>query len=182
MVIRDNVRPKNGETPEQSVRRVLLHERVGHDGLTALRKLDPRFDKEWHDITSKIPESELAEVRKAYPNADREDLINEWFSRQMEGKDPNAIPDPKTAFGRMWQAIKDFVARYFGNATDLDQRTRDLMGQVLRSDEAMEPRRGFGDVVASDTGKRITPTEDRAYMDAAARFEKGRISMEVTSR
>lgn len=166
VVIRDNVRPENGETPEQSVRRVLLHERVGHDGLTALRKLDPKFDKEWHSIASEIPEEELEAIKGAYPNSDREELINEWFARKFGAQDPNAIPDPKTVFGRMWQAIKDFVARYFGDSTKLDQRTRDLMGAVLRSDEAMEPRRGFGDVVASDTGKKITPTEDRAYLDA----------------
>jgi predicted nucleic acid-binding Zn-ribbon protein len=156
VVMRNGIHLKEGETPQQAVKRVLLHERVGHDGLTALRKLDPKFDREWHAIVSQIPEEELQAIAKTYKDADRSQLIDEWFSKNFEKLNPDEIPDRKTVFGKLYQAIRDFLHRYFGSETHLDQRVRDLMGHVLRSDEAMEPRRGFGDVVAS------LPEEEKA--------------------
>lgn len=145
VVIRENVVPREHETPAEAIKRVILHERVGHEGMRWMLDNDPKFRKAWHEAAAKIPQVELDEIAKTYGHlgVNSDQLIGEWFARQAERLDPNEIPDPKTVFGKMWQAVKDFLARYFGNETNLDQKVRDLVGQIVRNPDAFEGRKGL---------------------------------------
>jgi len=177
-VIRDNIVLKPGETPEQAVVRVLMHERIGHDGMAWMRANDPEFEKLYHDIAKDIPKSELDEIAQRYGYDkvnDRDRIIGEWFAQNVERLSPEKLPDPRSLLGRMWQAVKDFINRLTGKQTATDQMVRDLAAAIAHSDEALEPRTGSGEVEPMPTravreGSVVTPQEDRAYMDAV---EKG---------
>lgn len=152
VVILENVRPKNGETPEQAVIRVLIHERVGHEGARWMLDNDPQFRKAWHEAAALIPQSELDAISAQYGHLEgnSDQLIGEWFARQVEKLNPGELPDPQSAFGKLWQAIKDWLARITGNSTDLDQRVRDLARDIIKRPESLEGRQGLeGDVESS---------------------------------
>lgn len=164
VVIRENVRPRPGETPMEAVLRVARHERVGHEGLDALRSLDPKFDSEYRKIIASIPKEELDAIKSRYGN-DPDLAVKEWFADEFGKLNPDEIPNPNTTFGRIWQAIKDFLSRLTRQSTKLDQQVRDLMGAVVRHPEALESRRGFGDVMASKP-KEAGPLDDYAHIMA----------------
>ena len=146
-VIRDNIQLKPGETPEQAVARVLMHERIGHDGMQWMRGNDPEFEKLYHEIASQIPKEELDAIAKQYghdPVQDKDRTIGEWFAQNVERLKPGEIPEPKSALGRMWQAVKDWLSRTFRGAKATDQGVRDLASSIAHSDLALEPRKGPG--------------------------------------
>lgn len=164
VVIRDGIRPKPGETPQQSVRRVILHERVGHDGIDALREIDPKFDAQYRKIIAAIPADELAEIKRVYGD-DTDRAVKEWFAKEFERQDPGQPPNPSTTFGKVWQAVKDFLARIFGQSSKLDQQVRDLFRAVIHAPDALDSRRGFGDVMASRPAE--FPLDDYATIAAS---------------
>lgn len=97
VVVHDQVHLLEGETPEQSVIRVALHELVGHKGLAALRDIDPQFEREFQMLARKyIPRDELdalsqgprAPYRKYADWKTNRDSFNkvaeEWFAREAE--------------------------------------------------------------------------------------------------
>lgn len=152
VVILDNIRPKPGETPEQSIQRVMVHERVGHEGSRWMRENDPKFDAAWRKAVALIPKEELDSLKELYTHlsGEQDQLVGEWFARKVEGLQPGELPDPSTVFGKMWQAFKDFLARVFGNETNLDQKVRDLARDILKRPEAFEGRSGLeGDIESS---------------------------------
>lgn len=172
VVITDNVRQKPGETPAQAVFRVIVHERVGHEGAEWMKDNDPAFRKAWHEAVKNIPQEELDALKKRYPGLDSDRLIGEWFAQKAGDLDPNEVPDPKSAFGKIWQAIKDFIARTFGHSTKLDQQVRDLVGVIARHDRALEGRMAEGDVEFSKPAEVIQKVrEDLADEWAAFKGE-----------
>lgn len=156
VVITDNVRQKPGETPAQAVFRVIVHERVGHEGAEWMKDNDPAFRKAWHEAVKNIPQEELDALKKRYPGLDSDRLIGEWFAQKAGDLDPNEVPDPKTAFGKIWQAIKDFISRTFGYSSKLDQQVRDLVGVIARHEMALDGRERNGGVEFS------LPTKEEA--------------------
>jgi len=174
VIIRENIVPREGETPVQAFKRVLVHERMGHEGMSWMRK-DDAFNKAYLDAARLIPKEELDSLKKLYPHLSDpnkvDQLIGEWFARNVEKLDPNSVPDPRTVFGKMWQAVKDFLKRVFGNQTKLDQKVRDLAAAILRNPESMEGRGGQeGDIeVLHSKPQFVSPEQDKAYLDAVNR-------------
>lgn len=145
VVIRENIVPKEGETPTEALARVLTHERIGHEGARWMLDNDPQFRKAFHEAAALIPQAELDHIAEAYGHLEgnSDALINEWFARNVESLKPDELPDPKTAFGKMWQAVKDFLARVLGHSTNLDQKVRDLASLIARNPDAFEGRKGL---------------------------------------
>lgn len=79
---------REGETPIRAVARVLLHERVGHDGLNTLLAQDARAAARWNQLAAQIPAAELdaiaAEAGYTHLATDRAQLALEWLARQVE--------------------------------------------------------------------------------------------------
>lgn len=161
-VIRDNIQLKPNETPDQAVVRVLMHERVGHDGMAWMRANDKQFERDYFEAAKGIPESELKEIVQRYGNDklhDRDSTIGEWFAQNIESLKPDELPDPKTPFGRMWQAVKNFISRLLYRSSSvslsrvnqdiLNRQVRELASAILHSTEALEPRLGLGEIEAS---------------------------------
>lgn len=145
--IRDNIESRPGQTPEESVARVLRHERMGHDGMAWMRENDPEFEKLYHKIAGDIPKEKLDAIADRYghdPVHDKDRTIGEWFAQGMERLNHDQLPEPTSPLGRMYRAVKDWFARVFGKASATDQNVRDLAAAIAHSDLALEPRRGVG--------------------------------------
>ena len=56
--------PRAGETPEAALSRVVLHERVGHDGLHVLLGSSKVFEKRWDELRAGIPQTVLDAIGK----------------------------------------------------------------------------------------------------------------------
>jgi hypothetical protein len=112
IVIANNVSLHPGETPHSALARVILHERVGHDGINALIKSNTNFAKQWTDFTAKIPEAELTAIGQSegYRNlaGNRDALAFEWFARKVEGN--KALLTQPGLVQRMWNALRAFIA------------------------------------------------------------------------
>lgn len=178
-VVRDNIILKPGETPEQAIVRVMMHERVGHDGMGFMRANDPEFEKLYHEVAGQIPKAELDAIAERYgydPVHDRDRIIGEWFARNVESLKPGELPNPQSVFGRMWQAVKDFISRLTGKQSATDQGVRDLAAAIAHSDMALEPRLGKGDEVEPSLQKIVKDaydwTKDKA-IDARDMLKEG---------
>ncbi len=88
VIIASNIVLRPGETPQTALTRVLLHERVGHEGLYTLLGKDQAFNKRWDRLSQQIPQEDLnliaSEDAYAHLAADRNALTLEWFARQAE--------------------------------------------------------------------------------------------------
>ncbi len=88
VIIASNIVLRPGETPQTALIRVLLHERVGHEGLYTLLGKDQSFQKRWKRLSQQIPQEELnliaSEDAYAHLATDRNALTQEWFARQAE--------------------------------------------------------------------------------------------------
>ena len=56
VIIAGNISPREGESAQQAFARVVLHERVGHDGISYLLGSNERFRQRWEAM--KGPDSE----------------------------------------------------------------------------------------------------------------------------
>lgn len=140
VLLTDNVRVFEGQTPTASVARVLLHERVGHDGLQTLREGDEVFRQQWEALIQRIPQEEIAAIEELYPElaGDLDSLAEEWFATKVGELEAGALP---TGVVRLvWGAIKGAVERLFKKAgfseknisdTMLDDQVR-LMAQKIK--------------------------------------------------
>ncbi|SKB08724.1 hypothetical protein SAMN02745166_05008 [Prosthecobacter debontii] len=112
-VIAENTALRPGETVVQALSRVLLHERVAHDGLNILlgRKDSPQA-RRWAALTAKIPETELTAIaqEEGYKHlaGNREALAFEWFARRTE-KNPALLKKDSLA-RQMWDTFRQIVA------------------------------------------------------------------------
>ncbi|MCF7790272.1 MAG: hypothetical protein K9N47_29400 [Prosthecobacter sp.] len=108
-IIAGNVELRPGETPHDALTRVILHERVGHDGLqTLLGSKDSKAQKHWESLTQRIKPEELNAIARqdGYQHlaGDHNALAHEWFARQAE-KYPHMLKQPGLVRD-MWEAFK----------------------------------------------------------------------------
>ena len=124
VIIAGNVGLRPGETPQGALTRVMLHERVGHDGLGLLlnapgdRPGKPNINRErWDNLQKHIP-SHLTEAIGNQPGYEHlkgnpEALALEWFAREAEAR-PELLTQPSLVM-RMWdnfkQGVVDLMAR-----------------------------------------------------------------------
>ena len=140
-IIAGNVELRPGETPHDALTRVILHERVGHDGLqTLLGSKDGKAQQRWNSLTQLIPQKDLDAIAgqdgyhhlKNNPNA----LAHEWFARQAE-KSPHLLKKPGL-LRDMWELFKEQLRRatnaWKGTAeSQLDIHLRDLLRQSRKA-------------------------------------------------
>jgi hypothetical protein len=121
IIFTDNVTVRPGETPRSAVARVILHERVGHDGVNHLLATDKDFRDRWDKLTEQIPQEELDDISADYGhlNGDRAQLGLEWLARQAEAiesaRNGYAIDGLAGLPRQRWEAIKAFLAKAFQN-------------------------------------------------------------------
>lgn len=122
IVFTDQISIREGETPMRAVARVLLHERVGHEGVNTLLQQDASARDRWNKIASLIPAAELdgiaAEAGYTHLAGDRAQLALEWLARQVESVEGarSAIDIERSLAGtarQLWQALKEMLARAF---------------------------------------------------------------------
>lgn len=145
-IIAGNVELRPGETPHDALTRVILHERVGHDGLqTLLGSEDSKAQQHWQGLTQRIKPEELDAIARqdGYQHlaGNRNALAHEWFARQVE-KSPHLLKQAGLVRD-MWEAFKGQLKKVsaFVEGTDeskLDAHLHELMR--LSRKAALRPR------------------------------------------
>lgn len=136
VVIAGNVELRHGETPHDALTRVILHERVGHDGLQALLgSQDSKAQKHWAGLTQRIKPQELDAIahEPGYQHlaGDRNALAHEWFARQAE-KSPHLLQQPGL-LRDMWESFKAQLRKMSNNWKDTDESHLDThLHELLR--------------------------------------------------
>lgn len=163
VVIAGNVGLRPGETPHDALTRVILHERVGHDGLQALLgSKDSKAHKHWEGLTQRIKPEELDAIAKqdGYQHlaGDRNALAHEWFARQAE-KSPQLLKKPGL-LRDMWEAFKGQLRKLSNNWKDTPDSHLDThLSELLRLSRkaALRPQasRAVGAPDNSATGRAI---------------------------
>jgi hypothetical protein len=149
VVLLDNVRPRENESPTRAVARVILHERLGHEGLAALRQSDPAFAKRWNDLVqAALADPATAEQLRAIAadpayaelGGDPSLLVEEWFARQAEQltEAELAALKPTSLLGRLWRALKDALARATGRFARAQWTAREVREILALSRQALE--------------------------------------------
>ncbi len=115
VIFRENIRVMEGETPSQAVARVVLHERIGHHGFDVLRASDPGFARSWSTLARSIPKAELNALRSSYGHLEgnEDSLALEWFAHRIGDLESARQLEPGSVLGRMWEAVRDWMQRYF---------------------------------------------------------------------
>lgn len=163
VVIAGNVGLRPGETPHDALTRVILHERVGHDGLQGLLgSKDSKAHKHWEGLTQRIKPEELDAIAKqdGYQHlaGDRNALAHEWFARQAE-KSPQLLKKPGL-LRDMWEAFKGQLRKLSNNWKDTPDSHLDThLSELLRLSRkaALRPQasRAVGAPDNSATGRAI---------------------------
>ena len=133
-IIAGNVELRPGETPHDALTRVILHERVGHDGLqTLLGSKDSKAQQHWEGLTQRIPQAELDAIASQQGYQHLKDnptaLAHEWFARQAE-KTPHLLKKPGL-LRDMWEAFKAQLRKMSNNWKDTDESHLDTHLQEL---------------------------------------------------
>ncbi|MFZ4766592.1 MAG: hypothetical protein ACOYMN_16695, partial [Roseimicrobium sp.] len=110
IVFTDAIEVRPGESERAAVARVILHERVGHDGFNVLHQNDAQFRERWNSISKDIPSAEMDAIARDYPHlaGDKHQLALEWFARAVEQR--LHLKEGNLA-RRLWLAFKAFVQR-----------------------------------------------------------------------
>ncbi len=161
VIIAGNIVPRPGETATSAVTRVILHERVGHDGLDLLLGRGVH-QKRWQTLLGQIPDTEMQAIaqEKGYEDiaGDKAALGLEWFARRVE-KDPSLL-EKQPLLKELWETLKraltDFMAGLSPNldalkGADLETNLRELITRARHS--ALHKT---GDRVSSDNTKSTT--------------------------
>jgi hypothetical protein len=123
VVLLNQIGLREGETPIRAVARVLLHERVGHEGVNALLK-DSTEAAKWDKLAGRIPHAELdgiaTEPGYTHLAGDRGQLALEWLARQTEriegARNAAAIEGGLSGVAKqLWQALKELLGKVFAN-------------------------------------------------------------------
>jgi len=75
IVFTDAIEVRPGESERAAVARVILHERVGHDGFNALHQHEAKFRESWDRLSAKIPSTELDALAHDYPHLSARKLL-----------------------------------------------------------------------------------------------------------
>jgi hypothetical protein len=138
VIFTDSIEVRPGETPRAAVARVILHERVGHDGFNTLLQTDQAFTKRWEALAAKIPQTELDAIAADYPNlaADTPQLALEWLARAVEQR--LHLREGNLA-QRLWAALRVWMNRAFkpfGGNHSTDSALRELIAQAQAAAQA----------------------------------------------
>ena len=145
VIIAGNIVPRAGETPRQAFARVVLHERVGHDGTDYLLSSNPRFAARWTAILRRAQNEYGTELDAIASEADyahlagKEDqLLLEWFARRVENNP--ALLERPGMLREVWQALRELVADLQATlglkvqkGSAFDDQVRDLMFRARRA-------------------------------------------------
>jgi len=146
IVLTDNLRRREGETPARAAARAILHERIGHAGLAALRQSDPAFEARWNKLMEAVLEDsavadEIATLHaQGYEHLSDSQLVEEWFARQVEGMTPQQLQalKPTSILGRLWQWLKDTLRKLTGRFSRPDWTAREIKEIMALSRQALE--------------------------------------------
>lgn len=140
VVITENIRPHEGETPEAAVIRVITHELEGHERNNWMRAHDSDYNRRYLNIARKIPKAELDALLRLYPQykGNPDALAAEWFAQKAQSLGQGELPDPQSLLGQLWRAIAEFLKRLTGQEKGLDQQVRRLIIEGRRTPESLE--------------------------------------------
>lgn len=131
VVIASNVNIRGKETARMAIARVILHERVGHEGINVLLDSDPDFRTRWESLSAQIPQSELQAiaVQPGYEDiaTDKAQLALEWLARKAE---LGAEYLEQGLARRFWTALREWVKKAlagFAGKPDFDAEITDLL-------------------------------------------------------
>lgn len=145
IVFTDQITLQPGETPIRAVARVLLHERVGHEGINVLLQSDAAFAGRVAKLVNQIPVAELdaiaAESGYEALSLDRMQLALEWLARQAEsiegGRNAAKIEGGlKGVAKQLWQAFKEMLARMFAGFSRTAAAAHEIHEVITRAREA----------------------------------------------
>jgi hypothetical protein len=145
IIIASNVAMRPGESPRAAIARVLLHERVGHEGINALIQSDASFAQKWDQLAQQIPTPELdaiaTEPGYTHLASDRAQLALEWLARQTEtlesARNAAAIEGGLKGLAKqMWQALKEFLNKAFQAYSVKAQFRHDITGLITQARNA----------------------------------------------
>ena len=142
IVFTDNVTVRPGESPRSAVARVILHERVGHDGVNHLIATSPEFAVRWDALAAQIPQADLDALARDYPHltGDRAQLALEWLAQQADAIETNRLGGTLNGLSglarQMMEAIKAFLAKAFKNFSRSAHSANEVRELVTRAREA----------------------------------------------
>lgn len=145
IIIASNVAMRPGESPRAAIARVLLHERVGHEGVNALIQSDLAFAQKWDQLAQQIPTTDLdaiaTEPGYTHLASDRAQLALEWLARQTEtlesARNAAAIEGGLKGLAKqMWNALKEFLAKGFQGFSTQAQFRHDITGLITQARNA----------------------------------------------
>lgn len=124
VVFTDNVTRRQDETPMRAVARVILHERLAHAGLAALRAGDEAAAKRWDALVEQAladpvtgPQIRAIAGERAYAHLadDPAALVEEWAAREVEKMTPAQVAalKPGSLLGRFLRWVREQLAKQF---------------------------------------------------------------------
>lgn len=121
IVFTGNVIRRPGESPRSAVARVVLHERIGHDGMNRLLETNPEFAARWDRLAAQIPAEELDAIasREGYEHlaTDRAQLALEWLAQRTDAIESARLAGAVQGWTglprQMWEALKSWLAKAY---------------------------------------------------------------------
>jgi len=138
VVLVDEIVPLKGETPEDAVFRVALHEQF-HGGLQWMMAKDSKFRNQVIRLTSQLQKQGWGEIAERYPELldDPMAMFQEWMIARLEKGDPVELAKIDPLWKQFWDALKDLVRRIVG--TDIPDKELDRMARSLASKMLNQP-------------------------------------------
>lgn len=143
IVLAENVLVHADETPIRAVARLLLHERVGHEGVNALMAADPVFAQKIRDLAKRVPAADRDLINMEYPHLGGDDvqIALEWLAQQTE-----AIESKRNAgklegglqglVKQMWNAVQEWMQRFYANFSRKSALVHEVNEIIKRAREA----------------------------------------------
>lgn len=139
VIIAENISLRPGESVRSGMARVVLHERIGHDGLNTLLGKGGLYSKRWDALRSQIPSTELDAIAQEdgyrHLSGDPHALALEWFARKAETD--MRLLESQPLLKQMWETLKqaatDLMAKWGIdrlNGKDLDTQVREMMNRA----------------------------------------------------
>jgi hypothetical protein len=157
IVILDQIELRDDEPPVRAAMRVVLHERIGHAGLAALRESNPKAAARWEALVDEIQADEPAAAaiaalrQQGYEHLTDSELVEEWFARQVERMTPQQLQALKPAgiLGRLWQWLKDMLGTITFRFKRRDWTAREMKEIMALSRQALERGGPRGDAASA---------------------------------
>lgn len=143
----DQIDVREGESPMRAAARVLIHERIGHEGVNYLLRTDVKFAERFVKMVNQIPAAELDAIANlnGYESltGDRLQLALEWLARQTEriegARNATDIEGGlKGVAKQLWQAVKEWLQRLFANFSRSAANAAEVNALITKAREAIE--------------------------------------------